>query len=164
MEKVKRNDKINELINKMDTFEEMEYENSAYFDEEYAEMDISMEELFDMLEDNADRLDEVQKLIKDRQDGMKIQTRPDDKITPVDQTTLAPNALKNDIRKDQTEPNVLLKSNTDANSLTNDEVHNAVEIEAEKMIYTFLGVMFGAILIGALIGSICIFTCLKWHR
>jgi ribosome assembly protein YihI (activator of Der GTPase) len=60
MEKSKRNDKINALINKMDTFEEMEYENSAYFDEEYAEMDFSMEELFDMLEDNADRLDEVQ--------------------------------------------------------------------------------------------------------
>ena len=100
IEKSKRNDKIDALINKMDTFEEMEYENSAYFDEEYAEMGISMEELFDMLEDNADRLDEVQNMIKDRQDGMKIQTRPDDKITPADQSTLAPNALKDDLRKD----------------------------------------------------------------
>ena len=78
MEKSKRNDKINELINKMDTYEEMEYENAAYFDEEYDEMGISMEELFDMLEDNADRLDEVQNMIKDRQDGMLIQTKPED--------------------------------------------------------------------------------------
>ena len=99
-------------------------------------------------------------MIKDRQDGMLIQPKPDDTITPVDQTTLAPNALKDD----QTEPKVLLESNTNANSLTNDDVHNAVEIEAEKMIYTFLGVMFGAILVGALIGSICIFTCLKCYR
>merc|ERR1719203_1246938 len=78
MEKSKRNDKINELINKMDTYEEMEYENAAYFDDEYDEMGISMEELFDMLEDNADRLDEVQNMIKDRQDGMLIQTKPED--------------------------------------------------------------------------------------
>lgn len=59
---------------------------------------------------------------------------------------------------------MLLESNTNANSLTNDDVHSAVEIEAEKMIYTFLGVMFGAILVGALIGSICIFTCLKCYK
>ena len=96
MEKSKRNDKINELINKMDTYEEMEYENAAYFDDEYDEMGISMEELFDMLEDNADRLDEVQNMIKDRQDGMLIQTKPEDQIAPVDQTTQAPNALKDD--------------------------------------------------------------------
>merc|ERR1719266_1724897 len=113
-----------------------------------------------MLEDNADRLDEVQNMIKDRQDGMLIQTKPEDQIAPADQTTLAPNALKDDL----TEPKVLLESNTNANSLTNDDVHNAVEIEAEKMIYTFLGVMFGAILVGALIGSICIFTCLKCYK
>jgi hypothetical protein len=35
-------------------------------------------------------------MIKDRQDGMLIQPKPDDTITPVDQTTLAPNALKDD--------------------------------------------------------------------
>ena len=57
---------------------------------------------------------------------------------------------------------MLLESNT--NSLTSDDVHNAVEIEAEKMIYTFLGVMFGALFVGALIGSICIFTCLKCYK
>ena len=48
--------------------------------------------------------------------------------------------------------------------MTNDDVHDAVAIEAEKMIYTFLGVMFGALLVGALIGSICIFTCLKCYK
>ena len=99
MEKNKRNDKINALIDKMDTFEEMEAENESYFDEEYGEMEGNVESLFDMLEDNAERLDEVQKLIKDRQDGMKIMTRPDDKINPVDQSTLAPNALKNPVKK-----------------------------------------------------------------
>ena len=56
-------------------------------------MDISMEELFAMLEDNADRLEEVQSMISDRQDGMLIQPKPDDTIASED-------ASKNDIRKD----------------------------------------------------------------
>merc|ERR1712051_904946 len=50
-----------------------------------------------MLEDNADRLDEVQNMIKDRQDGMLIQTKPEDQITPEDQTTQAPNSIKDDL-------------------------------------------------------------------
>ena len=69
-------------------------------------MDINMEELFDMLDDNATRLNEVTKLIKERKDGMKIAPRPNtnDSIKPVDQTTLSPNALKNPVKKAKTEP------------------------------------------------------------
>ena len=124
-----------------------------------------MEELYEMLEDNKDRLDEVQKMIKERQDGMLIAPRPadDDKIMPVDQSTLAPDALKRDTMKGEAAPNVL-QSDTNADALTTENVDSAVEIAAEKMIYTFLGVLVGAILVGVLIGCICIFTVLKCHK
>ena len=59
MEKDKRNNKIEGLLNKMDIFEEIEEENAEYFEDEYGEMDENIQELYNMLQDNQDRLSEV---------------------------------------------------------------------------------------------------------
>jgi len=63
MEKAKRGDKINQLIEKMDTFEDIEEENEMYFEGEYEDLEQNMEELFDTLLDNNDRLSDVEEMM-----------------------------------------------------------------------------------------------------
>ena len=64
MEKAKRDDKINQLIEKMDTFADIEEENEMYFEGGYEDIESSMENFFDTLMDNNDRLSSVEKMME----------------------------------------------------------------------------------------------------
>ena len=64
MEKAKRDDKINQLIEQMDTFANIEEENEMYFEGEYEDMESNMESFFDTLMDNNDRLSTVEEMME----------------------------------------------------------------------------------------------------
>jgi len=67
MEKSKRGDKIDQLLEKMDTFEDIEQENEMYFEGEYEDMEKNMELLFDTLMDNNNRLTDVEEMMQEEQ-------------------------------------------------------------------------------------------------
>ena len=64
MEKAKRDDKINQLIEQMDTFANIEEENEMYFEGEYEDMESNMESFFDTLMDNNDRISTVEEMME----------------------------------------------------------------------------------------------------
>ena len=57
-----------------------------------------------------------------------------------------------------------LKWDASTNTLTQESADEKVEITADKMISSFLGVLIAALLAGFLIGGVCIFACLKCYR
>jgi hypothetical protein len=67
MEKSKRDNKIEALIDKMDTFGEIEVENESYFEGQYDEIELNMEGFFDTLMDNNDRIAEVEEMLEKQQ-------------------------------------------------------------------------------------------------
>ena len=77
MEKAKRGDKINQLIEKMDTFEDIEEENEMYFEGEYEDLEQNMEDLFDTLLDNNDRLSDVEEMMQKEQKDSNVSERYD---------------------------------------------------------------------------------------
>ena len=64
MEKAKRDDKISLLIEKMDTFADIEQESESYFEGEYEDMESNMENFYDTLMDNNDRIENVEKMME----------------------------------------------------------------------------------------------------
>jgi len=73
MEKAKRDDKINQLIEKMDTFADIEEENEMYFEGEYEDMESNMESFFDTLMDNNDRISTVESMMeKQKKDSAEV--------------------------------------------------------------------------------------------
>ena len=83
MEKAKRGDKINQLIEKMDTFEDIEEENEMYFEGEYEDLEQNMEELFDTLLDNNDRLSDVEEMMQKEQKDSNVSERYDQLIDDI---------------------------------------------------------------------------------
>ena len=73
MEKAKRDGKINQLIEKMDTFADIEEENEMYFEGEYEDMESNMESFFDTLMDNNARISSVEQMMeKQRKDSAEV--------------------------------------------------------------------------------------------
>lgn len=146
MERNQNEDKLTKLMSEMTKYEELEEKSRNFLQQEYSMQNHDLESMMKAMSTEQTRLDQIEQLLVENKYSQKEQDKQE--IKPKREI---PQSLKDDTKVTNQSDNTV-------------EIEHKVDVAVESMIYTFLGVLIVAVVIGVAIGGLCLLCCMRGYQ